>query len=157
LGLKAIDLDCLALANFFIEFVSAHEKSSGIGIINIGKTVSNINIIVDGVPYLSRDIFIGGDDITKKICEVFEVDYPEAEKMKTEPQNKEADLAHLWEPILHDLAAEIRVSLDYFEARNNKAVDKILITGGTSRLYGLEEYFHHVLSIEVSGCDYFQY
>lgn len=157
LGLKTIDLDCLALANFFLEVASSREKGLGVGLINIGKTISSIDIIVDGVPYLSRDIFIGGDDVTRKISEALEIDYPEAEKMKIEPQGKEGDLARIWEPVLHDLAAEIRVSLDYFEARNNKAIEKILVTGGASRLSGLQEYLHHVLSIDVSRWNYSDY
>ena len=154
LNLKAIDLDCLALANFFTEISGLPKKGTCLGIINIGKSVSNINILVDGVPCLSRDIFIGGDDITRKMVESLEIDYNEAEKMKLEPGSKKDELLSIWDSALNNLAAEIRVSLDYFEARNNKAVETMFITGGTSRLSGIEDYLNQLLSVEIKRFDY---
>ncbi len=154
LNLKAVDLDCLALANFFAELGGVAKKGACLGIINMGKSVSNIDIMVEGMPTLSRDIFIGGDDITKKMVEALEIDYTEAEKLKIDPQSKRDELLNIWDPVLNNMAAEIRVSLDYFEARNNKAVDKIYITGGSSRLAGIDEYLHHVLSVEIKKLDY---
>ena len=154
LNLKAIDLDCIALANFFVEIADTSKKGTCVGIIDIGKSVSNINILVEGMPHLSRDIFIGGDDVTKKMSEVLELDYTEAEALKINPQSRLDELLTIWDPVLNNLSAEIRVSLDYFEARNNKAVEKIFITGGTSRLAGIEEYFKHLLAIEIEKLDY---
>jgi type IV pilus assembly protein PilM len=154
LNLKAIDLDCLALANFAVEVAGLRDKGSCSGIINIGKTASNINILVEGVPYLSRDIFIGGDDITKKMMEDLELEYAEAEKLKANPGAKKEALMSIWDPVLNNLSAEIRVSLDYFEARNNRAVGKIYITGGSSRLDGIEAYLKQLLSVEINKLDY---
>lgn len=154
MNLKVVDLDCLALANFAAELAIGKEKGSCLGIINMGKTVSNINILADGVLYLSRDISIGGDDITKKISEVLEIDYAEAEKLKNNPQAREEELLGIWESILNNLAAEIRVSLDYFEARNNRAVDKIYIAGGTSRLSGIDSFLNHVLAVDIKKLDF---
>ncbi|HAJ57809.1 MAG TPA: hypothetical protein DCL35_08650 [Candidatus Omnitrophica bacterium] len=154
LNLKAIDLDCLALANFAAELAGMREKGSCYGIINIGRAVSNIDILVDGIPYLSRDIFIGGDDMTKKMAEDLELEYAEAEKLKIDPGKKKDELMAVWDPVLNNLASEIRVSLDYFEARNNRAVDRIYVTGGSSRMDGIEAYLKHLLAVEVSKLDY---
>ncbi len=154
LKLKALDLDCLALANFFTEISGLSKKGACLGIINIGKSVSNINIVVDDAPCLSRDIFIGGDDITKKMAESLEIDYNDAEKMKLEPGTKKEELLSIWDSVLNNLAAEIRVSLDYFEARNNKAVEMMYLTGGSSRLSGIEEYLNHLLSVEIKKLDF---
>lgn len=154
LSLRAMDLDCLALANFAAEVAQLRDKGACCGIINMGRTVSNINILVEGVPYLSRDIFIGGDDITKKMVEVLEMEYAEAEKLKNSPQDKKEELLSVWDPILNNLAAEIRVSLDYFESRNNRAVDKIYLTGGLSRLEGVEVYLNRLLAVDIKKLDY---
>ena len=154
INLKAIDLDCLALANFFTEIADGQKKDTCLGVINIGKSVSSFDILVDGIPYLSRDIFIGGDDITKKISEVLEMDTVEAEKLKWDPRSKKEELLGIWDPLLNNLAAEIRVSLDYFEARNNKTTEKIFITGGSSRLVGIDEYLNRALAIEIKKLDY---
>lgn len=153
--LRAVDLDCLALCNFYTEIFKAEQKGVCSCIINMGKTVSNIDILVDGVPFLSRDIFTGGDDVTKKIAEVLEVEYAEAEKMKMEPpKTKKNDLAAAWDAVLNNLAGEIRVSLDYFEARNNRIVEKIYLVGGGSRLSGIEQYLEHLLAVRTQRLDY---
>jgi len=153
LNLRAIDLDCLALANFYTEMGSA-KKAGCVGLVNIGKTTTNMDILVDGFPHLSRDIFVGGDDITKKICEVLEMEYAQAEALKHEPATRQKELYAVWDPVLNNLAAEIRVSLDYFEARLNKTVEKVVITGGASRLAGLKDYLHQLLGIEVQTLDF---
>jgi type IV pilus assembly protein PilM len=158
LRVKVMDLDCLALANF-VNFLSddGQKKGESLAIINIGSVNSNINILVDGQPHLSRDIFIGGDDITKKISESLEIAYDDAEQLKLNPQGYQGGaegLMALWEPILSNLVSEVRVSLDYLESRTNKAIEKIYITGGSSRLAGIEEYFNHYLGIETKKLDF---
>lgn len=149
LALKAVDLDCMALANFSKELAVERRRGGCYGIMNIGKSVSSINIFDDDTPALSRDIFIGGDDITKKIAEALEMEYADAERLKCEPAVKKAELAGIWESVLNELASEIRVSLDYFEARNNKTVEKIYLTGGTSRLEGITDFLNHLLAVEM--------
>ncbi len=157
LRVKVVDLDCLALANFVKLLNDEQKKSESLAIINIGRMSSNINILVDGQPHLSRDIFIGGDDITKKITESLDVGEDEAEQLKLNPhayQGGPEALVALWEPILNNLASEIRVSLDYFESRASKAIEKLFLTGGSGRLAGIEEYFNHYLGIETKRLDF---
>jgi len=153
LNLKAVDLDCLALANFFSEVITKKGEDSCYGIINIGKTVTNLNILVGGLCFLSRDIFIAGDNITKKLKESLEVDIQEAERLKIDPKSKQEEVMNIWEPVLSNLASEIRVSLDYFESCGHRAVEKIYICGGSSRLLKLDEYLKHHLGVEVNKVD----
>jgi type IV pilus assembly protein PilM len=148
-NVRVVDLDCLALANFSTEFVMSKEKKYCVCVVQIGKTVCHINILVDGLPHLSRDIFIGGDDLTKKMSETLNLDYAEAEKLKNDPLERLQEFMGVWETPLNNLAEEIRISLDYFEARTNRAVDKIFITGGSSRLSGIDNFLNHILSVEV--------
>jgi len=153
LNLRAIDLDCLALANFYTEVCST-KKTGCVGLVNLGRTISNMNILVDGYPYLSRDIFVGSDDLTKKMSETLEMEPAEAEALKKDPKARQKELYAVWDPVLNNLAAEIRVSLDYFEARMNKTVEQVVLTGGGSRLAGLKEYLHQLLGVEVQPVDY---
>jgi type IV pilus assembly protein PilM len=148
------DLICLALANFAAEIAGLREKGTCSCIINIGKTVSNIDILVDGSPCLSRDIFSGGEDFTKKLAETLEIEYAEAEELKLEPGSKKDELCVILDSVLNNFAAEIRVSLDYFEARNNRAVDNIFITGGSGRLAGIDSYLSHLLAVDIKKLDY---
>lgn len=154
LKVKAVDLDSLALANFYTEIVGKTKSDGCCAIINMGKMCCNMDILVDGQPFLSRDIFVGGDDFTKKIAEALDLDMPEAEKLKCAPQGREEEVFSIWDPVLSNLTSEIRVSLDYFESRGSKAADAVLITGGTSRLHGIREYMEHALAVDVKILDY---
>jgi len=154
LKVKALDLDALALANFYTEIVGKQSLPACYAVINIGRSNSNMNILVEGRPFLSRDIFIGGEDLTKKISEVLEIDMTEAEALKFTPGLKEEAVQSAMEPVLGNLASEIRVSLDYFESRGNRSVDKVFMTGGTSRLRGLREYLEHALAVDVEKMDF---
>ncbi len=154
LKVKAIDLDSLALANFYTEIVGNPKDCACCAVINMGKTCCNMDIVVDGQPFLSRDIFVGGDDFTKKIAEALDLDIPEAEKLKCAPQGREDELAAIWDSVLSNLVSEIRVSLDYFESRGSKAADLVLITGGTSRLCGIRDYMEHALAVDVKYLEY---
>ena len=153
-NVRVVDLDCLALANFATQVIFAKEKKYCVCVIQMGRTVCHINILVDGVPQLSRDIFIGGDDITKKISEALDLSYPEAEKLKNTPGTRQGEVLHIAEAVLNSLAEEIRISLDYFEARTNRAVDKIFMCGGLSRLAGLGDFLNHILSVDVKVLDF---
>jgi len=153
MNLRAVDLDCLALVNFYSEICAA-KKAGCVGLVNLGRTVANMDILVDGFPYLSRDIFVGGDDITKKMCEVLEIDAEQAEALKHDPGPRQKELYAVWDPVLNNLAAEIRVSLDYFEARMNRTVEQVWITGGLSRLAGLHGYLHPLLGVEVHSLEF---
>jgi len=154
LKVKAIDLDSLALSNFYTEIVGNPKGCACCAVINMGKTCCNMDILVDGQPFLSRDIFVGGDDFTKKIAEMRDLDLPEAEKLKCAPQGREDELSSIWDSVLSNLTSEIRVSLDYFESRGSKAADLVLITGGASRLCGIREYMEHALAVDVKFLDY---
>ncbi len=154
LKVKAMELDSLALANFYTEIIGNVKNDACCAVINMGKTCCNMDILVDGQPFLSRDIFIGGDDFTKKTAETLSLDIPEAEKLKCTPKGREDELFSIWEPVLSNLTSEIRVSLDYFESRGGKAADLVLITGGASRLAGIREYMEHALAVEVKFLDY---
>ncbi|MDD5019837.1 MAG: type IV pilus assembly protein PilM [Candidatus Omnitrophica bacterium] len=151
---RAMDLDALALANFYSEIISQGKGEPCCAVINMGKTSCNMDIFVDGQPFLSRDIFVGGDDFTKKIAEVLELDFAEAEKLKCGPSGREEEVSAAWDPVLSNLTSEIRVSLDYFESRGDKAVGLVLITGGASRLYGVREYLEHALAVDVKHLAY---
>jgi Tfp pilus assembly PilM family ATPase len=82
------------------------------------------------------------------------MEYAEAEELKLDPGKRQKELYAVWDPVLNNLAAEIRVSLDYFEARMNKTVEQVVITGGVSRLAGLADYLHQLLGLEVQTMDF---
>ena len=154
-----IDIDSLALINSFnfnYPKIDAPENNS-ICLLNIGASISNVNILDNGILRLSRDIHFGGANFTKKFMDLFEVDFKAAEELKiNQPQDK-ADKARAGvESVLTNLAAEIRTSFDYYESQNTSSVTKIFLSGGGSKIGGLTEALSVCLGIPVESWDPFK-
>lgn len=154
LGFKigVVDIDSLALINAFNFNFSKNSEScpKTVSLLNIGATFSNLNILDDGIPVLSRDIDIAGQSFTKKIGEALSVDFKNAEELKINPdKDSTAKVIKAVEPAMSALANELRVSFDYYESQSAAVVSKIFLSGGGSLLPGLKESLSLLLGIEV--------
>ncbi len=154
-----IDIDSLALVNAFNFNYPKVEVPEGksICLLNIGSTISNISIIDNGVPRLSRDIHSGGANFTKKLMDIFGIDFKAAEELKLNPDPEKADKVKAGvESVLTGLASEIRTSFDYYDSQNTSNVARIFLSGGASKLSGLKEMLAGFLGIEVESWDPFK-
>ena len=156
---NVIDIDSLALANAFnfnYPKTDVPENKSAC-LLNIGASISNVNIINNGIPVLSRDIHSGGANFTKKLMDIFNIDFKEAEKLKINPDADNANkVKAAVENVLTNLAAEIRTSFDYYESQNTSNVVKIFLGGGAGKIPGLKEMLAGCLGIPVELWDPFK-
>lgn len=160
LRVNIVDLDSLALAN---AFNFNYPKDSGEGlknkttaILNIGASISNLNIMEEGLPVLSRDIYIAGNNLTQRIQDTFGVDFQSAEELKfnmDKDKEKSGKISVMAEQVLSDLAKELRVSFDYYESQSASFVAKIFLSGGGSKFLGLKDKLANLLTIEVDYWD----
>lgn len=157
-GLKAgvIDLDSLALINAFNCAYSSGEplEQKTVALLNIGAGITNLNILEEGVLRLSRDIHLGGKNFTQKIADTLNLDFRAAEELKINPEAESADkIRAAVESALANLINEIRVSFDYYESQGASSVAKIFLSGGSSRLAGLDKMLANLLGIEAEYWD----
>lgn len=164
-----IDIDSVALINAFNFNYSKIDVAEGksICLLNIGATISNVNILENGIPRLSRDIHTAGANFTKKLMDIFDLDFKAAEELKIsglasdsqsrnpDPQGANKVKASV-ESVLTNLAQEIRTSFDYYESQNSSNVVKIFLSGGGSKINGLAEMLASCLGIVVEAWDAFK-
>ncbi len=125
--------------------------------INIGASMTNLNIIEAGFPRLSRDIQISGNNFTQRLADVFAMDLKAAEGLKLNPDKERAvRVTAAVEAILSNLAVEIRTSFDYYESQSATSVLKIFLSGGSSFFNGLKDILANLLGIEVEYWDPFK-
>lgn len=137
LGLQpvAVDVDVFALANAW-ELCGLDEAEVGedgaraIALVDIGATCTSINVLCAGETCFSREIGIGGADMTQATARRLGVDLGEAETIKREPAGREAEVGRAISPVLEDLVSEISLSLDYVENREGLRVEEVLLSGG---------------------------
>ncbi len=142
-----IDIDSFAVANAFgINF--DFEKDNAYILIDIGARLTNVNIISKDVSYLTRDIEIAGDAITRYLSDKLNMPFDEAEKLKCKPDDKEAVIREAAERAMEGLFNEIRLSLDYYESHFEKPIGAIFLSGGTSLIKDIDKIFKDSLGIE---------
>ncbi|MFZ5801185.1 MAG: type IV pilus assembly protein PilM [Candidatus Omnitrophota bacterium] len=153
LGLSAgvVSVDAVALANVFNVLWASDNLDQTVGLLSIGGAFSSLNLIDSGVPLFTRDIFIGGEDITKRIMNQFGMDMPAAQKLKTSAEKDAQRIIASCETILSNLVTEIRFSFDYFETEYNLPISVLYLTGGSAYLPGLDNHLQQGLGIKVEA------
>ncbi|MFA5287683.1 MAG: type IV pilus assembly protein PilM [Candidatus Omnitrophota bacterium] len=169
-----IDIDSIALLNAF-NFNYPFEENQGhkaIALLNIGSSMSNLDILDNGVPRLSRDLHIAGNTFTQKIADIFSIDFANAESLKINPsgagfstavkeglspdKDKLNKVSAGIESAMTNLAGEVRTSFDYYESQGSSNVCKVFLSGGSAKFEGLKEMLARLLSIEVEYWDPFK-
>ncbi len=150
-----VDVDCIATENMF-NFNYPEETEQMAGIIKVGATETNVHIVNKGFNLFRRDIPIGGVNITEEIAKKFQMDFNEAENIKTggiekRDENFKTNYMIYINMIVARITSEIQRTIDYFAANNDKQYPKkIFLTGGSAMLSGLSGDIESKLNIPVS-------
>lgn len=131
----AVDIDVFALANAWelcglTEAGGDHSQDRVIALVDIGASLTQINVLYGGETCFSREIGIGGTDMTQAIARRLGIEPFEAEAIKREPGDREQEVIRTIHPVLEDLVSEISLSLDYVENREGVGVEEVLLSGG---------------------------
>jgi type IV pilus assembly protein PilM len=158
-GLKVnlVDIDSICLINAFNFNYSQEKENIGnkaIALLNIGAAASNLDILEEGVPRLSRNINIAGNNFTQKLADALGSDFKSAENLKLNADADKIDRINTAvESTLTNLASEIRTSFDYYESQCAANVSKIFLSGGGSKIPGLKDMLKNLLGMEVESWD----
>lgn len=126
-------------------------------LIDIGARVTNIVVHSGGVPRFVRILLMGGQDVTDAVAERLGVPNQEAEALKQQvaTHGTAEDIAAVTRAVAstaQDFVDEVRGSLDYYGASNPGApVERILVSGGGSRLDGLLDRLAAATRVPVLG------
>jgi len=131
----AVDVDVFALANAWelcglSEVAGEAGGERAIALVDVGASVTSINVLCGGETCFSREIGIGGADMTQAIARRLGVEAAESEAIKRDPQGREAEISRAITPVLEDMVSELTLSLDYVENREGLRVEEILLSGG---------------------------
>ena len=135
----AVDVDVFALANAWelcdtavqeAEDEEEEKEEHTIALVDIGASRTSINVVCNGETCFSREIGIGGSDMTQAIARRMGLEILEAEAIKHEPDGRESEISRAISPVLEDLVSEISLSLDFVENRESLRVEEVLLSGG---------------------------
>lgn len=150
-GLEAsvIDVDAFALHNAFE--VNYPEAMRGVvGLLNIGHETTNINILDDGIPVLTRDIPIGTRRFKEDLQRERGLSADEADKLLNGVESSE-----VLDPFLEARGEELAVGIERAAAflqsgsRSAGGISRIFTTGGGARIPRLNKVLSDRLRIPV--------
>lgn len=129
--------------------------------VDIGAEGTDVLILEGGRPRLSRNIEIGGNALTYAIAESLRLDVAAAQNLKEQQarillggeasaDGTAGQLHRAILPVLTNLAAELRRSLDFYLGRlGGPPVSKIVVVGGTARLGSLAAFLSERIEVPV--------
>lgn len=150
-GLEAetVDVDAFALHNAF-ELSYPEAMQGVVAVANVGHEVTNVNLLEDGVPLLSRDLNVG----TRKFREDLQRDLgmsaedADAVLISGEPRPE-------LQPYIDARGEEIAVGMERAAAflqaasRDAPGIQQVFMSGGGARVHGLKEALSNRLGLPV--------
>ncbi len=157
-----IDVDAFALQNCY-ELNYDPQAGQVVALLNIGASTTNINILNGARSVFTRDATFGGNQYTSLLQKELGLTFDQAERVKRGMPMPEGSEHRDTEPILDTvsdiLALEIQKTMDFYRATvedGESAVQKILVSGGGSKLKGLVEFLARRFEIPAEVFDPFR-
>lgn len=151
INIDAITLNNIALINLYL---NSRDTESNIATLDIGASSTLLNLFKKGVPSLSREIKISAAEFSARLMKLKNINEEEAEHIiinldEARETTEVQEIIEIIEEIGLELAEEVKNSLDYFEVNSGDRIQKILITGGLSKIKGLNKIIENSLGIGV--------
>ena len=157
-----IDVDAFALQNCY-ELNYDPQPNQVVALLNIGASTTNINILNGNRSVFTRDATFGGNQYTSLLQKELGLTFEHAEQVKRGTPLPEAvedrDIKPILETVSDILALEIQKTMDFYRATvedGGVAVEKILVSGGGSKLDGLIDFLAKQFEMPVEIFDPFK-
>jgi type IV pilus assembly protein PilM len=136
-----VDVDAFAVQNCY-EMNYSLDDGKVIALVNIGASVTNVNVLNGQTSVFWRDITFGGNQYTDAIQRELNLSFAQAESLKRGEPVADRTIQQVI-PILNsvseDFAGELRKTLDFFTATSGAdRVDEIVLSGGGSAVLNLD-------------------
>ena len=157
-----IDVDAFALQNCY-ELNYDPQPGQIVALLNIGASTTNINILNGVRSVFTRDATFGGNQYTSLLQKELGLTFDQAESVKRGmplPEGAEVrDVGPIMDTVSDILALEIQKTMDFYRATvedGDSAVQKILVSGGGSKLTGLADFLARRFEVSVEMFDPFR-
>lgn len=147
LGVKNVELELFSLVRSIVG-----SDPGCFLIIDIGARITNVILVENGVIKVNRNIEGGGNEITNVIADSLNISKQRAEELKRKNKdllnNREMSLVI---PVLEMISNEAKRIMNAYKEKNPEGrVDSIILSGGSSKLQGLDRYFTQRLGVQTN-------
>jgi type IV pilus assembly protein PilM len=150
-----IDVDAFALHNAF-EHNHPEAMEGIVALVNVGHETTNVNILEDGVPILTRDLPFGSRKVREDLQRERGLTAEQAEEVV---QGRESlpDLARFVDQSADEVAVGIeRASAFLMTRQSGEGLGKIFLSGGGARIPGMAESLGGRMNVETHTVNPFE-
>ncbi|MDD5489556.1 MAG: type IV pilus assembly protein PilM [Candidatus Moranbacteria bacterium] len=153
MAISRISVTAMEVENFAtVRCLIGNDKGTFM-IVNIGAKATDFTIVSDGIVRVTRSIDVGGAEISRALASGLGIDLQRADRIKKSSQMNLLDskdqLSSLVGPVIGMILDEVKRLREIYHKKNPlKKIEKMIFTGGTSKLATLTDYFSKQLSSE---------
>jgi len=143
LSAEVIDVEAYAMENAFSlikEQMPDRGLDKTIAVVDIGATMTTLNVLHDLKTIYTREQVFGGKQLTEEIQRRYGLSYEEAGMAKRQGGLPDNYIPEVLEPFKEAMAQQVSRSLQFFFSSSQyNSVDHIVLAGGSSSIPGVDE------------------
>lgn len=162
---KVVDVVSSANIKIFEHYLSDKEEKDKEGsmvdiILSIGASSTILTLVEKKNLKFTRNILIGGNDITEAIAKSLNITFEEAEKLKRDTEivlgpeaeeKKKNESEKIIIKILNQITKEVRKSLSYYKTQSQKVkYNKIILAGGSSKIKNIDKFLSEQFELPIT-------
>lgn len=154
LNTRIMDVESFASENAFAllaDQLPDQGVEKTIAVIDVGATMTTLNVMHDLSSIYTRDTVFGGKQLTEEIMRRYGLSYEEAGMAKRQgglPENYQSDVL---DPFKEAMTQQASRSLQFFYSSSAfSKVDHIVLAGGSASIPGMDEMIQEKLGVETS-------
>lgn len=148
----SLQMDFLELETFSLARSIVGREEGVYLLVDIGSRATNLILVDGGIVKMSRNLDVGGKDVTRTLHEGLDVTLERAETMKKSTQNfLTSPESKMMFPALDMISSEVMRMLQSFQDKYPEGVCQgVILSGGTAQMTGLAEYYAQIFGLPVS-------
>lgn len=156
LNLLSLETESFAMARALI----GKDRSTVI-IVDVGAANTDITLVDNALPILERTVDVGGYNITQTLANTMGLSIEQAEQFKRDlaghtGKTPNQSLPPVIEQVLAPIINEIKYLMQFFHQQPGmaeKRIDRLILSGGTAKLFGIADYFTQIFNIRTFSGD----
>lgn len=142
LNIKLVDVQAYTMESVFplvVQHLPNHGQGLTVALVDVGATVTTVNVLHDGKIIYTREQSFGGRLLTQDIERYYGLSFQEAGRAKRENNLPEDYAPKVLDPFKRTMTQHITRALQFFFSvtRQHQAIDHIILAGGCASIPGI--------------------
>jgi type IV pilus assembly protein PilM len=151
LKVEVVDLESHALELLFSKLVPDVNSEGVVGIVDFGASMTGMTLFEHGKVIFSREQAFGGKELTEEIMQRYGLSYQEAGLAKKRGGLPEGYIPEVLDPFRDNMVRQVSRFLQFYYASTQQGqVSRLLLSGGSASLAGIDEQIQSSVNISTN-------